>query len=58
MIRSKYWLRFGAFGKNNAYFCRVASILMPLKEDESDCGIKIDATKEKFPVILIFFAFS
>ena len=40
--------------KNNADFCRVALLLMPLSEAESGDGIKIDVTKEIFPEILIF----
>ena len=35
----------------------VASILMPLSETGSGYGINFDVTKEKFPLILIFFAF-
>ena len=63
------WLRIGAswwsgqeigsesepWMQNNAYFCRVASLLMPLSAAKLGCGIKIDVTKEIIPWDPYFF---
>ena len=55
--QSDSWLRFGALKEKIEDFYSVASILMQCSEAESGYGINFDATKEYFPLILIFFAF-